>query len=559
MSASDGLFSIPEIKTDDASSQGGAFELRKKLLELANRRIEGLKLYEPMPVQAAFEMSHAKERVLRGSNQSGKTLSAAVEIARAVTGQDKYGRYPERDGICYAVGFDGKHLADPMWKKLSKAGAFKIIRDEKTNRWRTYRPWMPDDAKRESEARPAPPLIPPRFIESIAWEEKKMGIPKMVKLTTGWQLHFFSGNARPPQGSQADLAWFDEELADGEWYPEIAFRLFAKKGWFIWSATPQAGTDRLYTLHERAEKQVEQNVIPRTVEEFICLVDNNLHMTDQQKREIYDKLDEDDREVRVAGEFSRIHRVFPEYSSKIHEIAYRVIPHDWTRYIAIDPGRQVCAALFVAVPPPTSDEANHLFVYDEIYVRECDAVLFGEAMERKCRDQAFRAFIIDPNEAAKHETGSGVSIEDQYKAQLRLKNVSSQLSGHGFIYGNDNVLAGLEALRLWFKKPRGAIAGAIRDRVSAPPKIRIITERCPNFIWELKRYKYARIKGIPGDKPEKRNDHLVDCARYLAQYGPEWSAVTKLEHDAPVWRAYQQFLKATRGNMPKGLMLGPGK
>ena len=142
MSASS-IIEIPEstIDVQQIASEGQAFELRRKVVELANRRIEGLKLYNAMPVQQAFHMSHAKERVARGSNQSGKTLVAAIEVARAVTGQDQFDRYPKRDGVCYVVGFDGRHLADPMWKKLARAGAFRIIRDLGTKAWRTFKPW----------------------------------------------------------------------------------------------------------------------------------------------------------------------------------------------------------------------------------------------------------------------------------------------------------------------------------------------------------------------------------------------------------------------------------
>ena len=559
---------LDKVTAESLQSEGGLFEMRRLAQALAARKIEGLRLYEPMMIQQHFHMSRTRERVVRGSNRSGKTLSAAVEIATAVCGEDKFNRYPKENGVCYCVGFDGKHLADPMWKKLSKAGAFKMIRDLGTMKWRSFRPWIPSDKERENEAKPAPPLIPPRMIEFIAWEIKKTNQPSMVKLVNGWEIHFYSGNAKPPQGSQCDLAWFDEEIADSEWYPEIAFRLFDRNGYFIWSATPQAGTDRLFNLHERAEREQEANRQPRTVEEFVLLLENNIHATEEQKAAIAEKLDDDDKDVRIGGDFSRIYRIFPEYNSKDHGIPWRPIPADWTRYVSIDPGRQVCAALFLAVPPPTHDLGQHIFLYDEIYIRECDAVQFGHAMKLKCAGQEFREFFIDPHEAPKHDTGSGKTIEEQYRDQLRLNGVRSIVNGFGFTYGNMDVAAGIEAIRSWFRRigvKQLKIENRGEEKYNAEAKyfnrysaLRVIEEKCPNFVWEIKRYRHKVVKGIPTDKPEQKNNHLMDCLRYLRQADPVWVAPShRGGADPPVYTAFKKFMKS-QNQGGTGIHLGPG-
>jgi hypothetical protein len=44
-----------------------------------------------------------------------------------------------------------------LLQKLFKPGAFQIIRDEETGKWRVFRPDDPADMDREDEARPAPP------------------------------------------------------------------------------------------------------------------------------------------------------------------------------------------------------------------------------------------------------------------------------------------------------------------------------------------------------------------------------------------------------------------
>lgn len=551
---------------EEMESEGGLNNMRRLALAIALRRIEGLRLYEPLPgEQTRFHKSMALERVVRGGNRSGKTLACAREVAMIVTGQDTSGRLPKENGICYCVGFDGKHIADPMWKKLSRAGAFKIIRDIHGGHWRAYRPWLPEDLARKDEAKPAPPLIAPRMIKSIAWETKKLNQPSMVLLHSGWQIHFYSGNAKPPQGSQAHLAWFDEELADGEWYPEIAARLFDFRGYFLWSATPQAGTDRLYQLHERAEHQEEHDTQPRTVEEFVLHIDDNMHFTKEHKEELLDKFTEDDRDVRTSGDFSRINRVYPEYVSKYHEIAFRLMPPDWTRYAVIDPGRQVCAVLFAAVPPPGNPDSQHIFLYDEIYIRNCDAIQFGQAMQRKCMGQTFYQFLIDPHEAPKHDTGGGRTVEEQYREQLMLHGVRCQTTGFGFTLGDMQVEAGIEAVRpllrrIGLQEPMTAKGvfdpqAKLYNRYSP---LRVIGEKMPNFIWEIKRYRYKRTKGIVQNAPEQKHNHLMDCLRYLAQARPVWVPPTR--RGFPVSPAFAAFQKFTfgRGNQQEGILLGPG-
>src|SRR5260370_35448708 len=78
--------------------------LRNIIGEVVRRRAEGLRLYEPLPEQERFHQSSYQERLLRGSNRGGKTLPAAVEVARAVTCQDPYGKKPTTGGWCVSVG-----------------------------------------------------------------------------------------------------------------------------------------------------------------------------------------------------------------------------------------------------------------------------------------------------------------------------------------------------------------------------------------------------------------------------------------------------------------------
>src|SRR5262245_2200054 len=181
--------------------------LRAVANELAKRRCEALNLYEPLDVAKEFHSSPAAYRMVVGANRSGKTLMAAVELARACTGRDPHGKYTATGGSAFIVGKDQRHLGQVIYDKLFRAGSFRIIRDRQTGAWRALRPWLAEDHERASrgEAKLAPPLIPRRYIESISWEKKAENVPAKISLVTGWELFFYSSLGKPPQGSSISL------------------------------------------------------------------------------------------------------------------------------------------------------------------------------------------------------------------------------------------------------------------------------------------------------------------------------------------------------------------
>ncbi len=524
--------------------------LKEAAAELAQRRCEALRLFEPLPVQQAFLASVARTRLARGSNRSGKTLVAAVEVARAATGQDPHNKYPKQNGRYYCVAKDLKELGEVMYPKLFRAGAFKIIRDEQTGLWRTFR--LGADAARKDEAKLAPPLIPPRLVKSISWHNKAEGQPSLVKMHNGWELSFYSSNGAPPHGADIDGFWFDEEILNESWYGEMSARVLDRHGRGIWSATPQAGTDQLYDLHERAEKEVETRLRvptdePPGVEEFVLTLADNPHISARAKANLEADLTEDEKLVRVGGEFaSATYRVYPEFSIAVHGEDYFTIPTDWTRYAAIDPGLQICAVLFGAVPPPR--RGDFLYLYDELYIDRCDAEKFAQAMSVKCRDQDFEAFLIDGHGAGIGEIGSGKTVGRQYSAALAKYKVRSRTTGSDFRMGSDDIQAGVLAVK-----------GALRVRADGTTKLRVMRGRLPWFEAEIKRYHNKRQAGHVKDEPDqRRNSHLMDDLRYLVSANLQWVKPTRGSNlESPAYRAFMRLNKKTPQD--SYIRLGPGR
>ena len=86
------------------------------------------------------------------------------------------------------------------------------------------------------------------------------------------------------------------------------------------------------------------------------------------------------------------------------------IPADWTRYMAIDPGHQVAAALFMAVSP---DEQMWV-VYDQVYCRQANAEKFAKEIKQHLGQTVLRSMIIDMHGGRLTDIGSGRSVAEQY-------------------------------------------------------------------------------------------------------------------------------------------------
>ena len=504
---------------------------------LAGRYREALRLYEPMGRQAEFHQSQAKIRLLTGSNSGGKTLAGAVEMARALCRQDPHRKYPDV-GKAICVGLDQSYLGEVFWKYLFRPGTFKVIRDMNTKgrvkSWRPWRPWDPADQARADQARPAEPLIPKRFIKpgGISWNRASAEIPERVTLTTGWEVLFRSSVSKPVLSISLHLGWFDEEISEQfDWYEEMQARLLRTGGLLYWSATAQRATEQLYRLHERYVQG------DRNVEEFHVALSDNKYIAEENKEFFAANLSSASHAVRVRGDYAlESFRVFPEFSMDYHGIDSFQVPRDWTRFMIVDPGR-ICAVVFVAVPPPDTPWGDMVLVYDECYLKECTANLFGSSVQAKATGQAFEAFLIDGHTARVPDYAFGVTLQEHYRDELAKRGVGSASTGSDFIHGSDDPEGSLESLR-----------ALMRRRDGQPPRFRIMRETCPKTRWEIENYFFKPEAGSGGSrpsiKPRDKHDHAIWCLKAIAAWNPGWVQ----PREAPVKEtgAYAAFMSKMR-------------
>jgi hypothetical protein len=529
--------------------------LKELQSEIRERKLEALKLYRPNPNQEKVHQCTSSEVLVIGGNRSGKSLCTFVEDARCVTNQDPYGKYP-KEGILVIVGKDWKHIGLVVVPLLFRDGAFRIIKDEVTGEWRAYNPAT--DEHRKKESRPAPPLIPRRLVKSTSWVLKSANYMQYCKLHTGWEIHFFSSEGDPVQGFQCDRAHIDEDINNENWVPELQARIVDRRGKFCWSAMPHSTNNALLGLKERADASEQALGEKSQIRQFkLRMLDNPFLDTDEKKKSLerWAALGEDVLRMRAEGDFITDSVLcYPNFDMGIHgmdrsELPDSQIPSNWCRFAVVDPGHAVTAVLFCAVPP-TED---YWLVYDQLYLRQCNAYIFGDEFSKRVRDWHFHAFLIDAHGGRLRDIGSGRLPVEQYTEQLLSRNIRSQITGSSFLAGCDDIPARMEATR-----------SAMHIRPQGTPILRVLRNACPDLEREMKRYRklvnYVSGTAIVTDKPNTKGEvHLCQCLEYLCAYRPKYHAppVHSNEPD-PWWVKWQRERKKRLGEGGPGyVFLGP--
>lgn len=220
--------------------------------------------------------------------------------------------------------------------------------------------------------------------------------------------------------------------------------------------------------------------------------------------------------------------MYPTFDMRVHgldreQLPGGQIPNDWCRYAVIDPGHSVTAVLFAAVPP----NEEYVLVYDQLYLRQCNAQIFGDEFSKKVKHH-FHAFIIDLHGGRLRDIGSGRLPVEQYTEQLVKRNIRSAITGASFLAGCDDIPARTEATR-----------NMLHIRPSGTPAIRVLRSSCPDLEREIKRYR-KRVNFVAGtavvtDQPVTKGDvHLVQCMEYLAAYRPTYHK-PPVEPEAEPW------------------------
>jgi len=214
------------------------------------------------------------------------------------------------------------------------------------------------------------------------------------------------------------------------------------------------------------------------------------------------------------------------------------IPHDWTRYFALDPHPVVPhAALWLAV-----DRWGDAWAYRELWPSRIagqpgnppeDDVRFSikdfveavqwlesaENPENQIQAEDVYKRVID---YAARAMGQGFFDEKpEYNFQLRFE----ELGGWKFDDSIKDHQAGYEAVNEWLK-PRDVeqVDGMFRPK----SRLHIFQDKCPELVLELHTNRFQQMtptmaeRADPTGKPMAKRNHETDCLRYLAMAGLEY-------------------------------------
>jgi hypothetical protein len=498
-------------------------QYKRMLAEKMRRECETLRLYEPLPYQDAFHRCTAQQALILKGNRTGGTLALMVEVARAFTGSDPYRKYPDKDGRIVVLGYGEKHIGRVFYDKLFRAGAFKLIRDLKTGKWRAFRPWPDDeggDLSRAAEAVKAPPLIPQRFIEGkIAWEKRSERVFSVVRAPNGWEIHATNSAGDPgqAQGFSVNLYALDEDTATPGWHEEAVGRVADCGGKIRWSALPHAKNNDLMSLVKFAKDEAEKPE-PKAVIIRASIFDNRYLPRKSVADAVADwkSKGEDIYRKRALGEINiNSTLMYPTFSRYVHDVmalsetsteAQRILaermgepPDNWTRYVSIDPGYTALAIEFLAVPPP--ELGNQVFLYDEVFIREpaVPSEAFGEAMQMKCSDRVIEAFIFDMHGGRLRSISSGEVPVDKYRQAIESRNIKSESLGFGFRHALDDRKRREEELRTLLAIQR-----------NSQPRFMVVVGKCPVFCAEMENFKKKTVKQMGVEMPLDEGDRRVN-------------------------------------------------
>lgn len=511
-------------------------EIRAFVEELARRGEESLKIFRPQDHQDRIFYSQASELLVRGGNRSGKSVCVACEVASAalrVPLRDSNGaqipfKYPaaNRQMTIWLVGFGEKHIGQTFHRLLFQPGLFEIIRDDVTGLWRDYQPWR--DWGRRQERRPAPPLIPKKYIESWGWKNKAIRHFEVCRLINGTEIYAFTSIGDPKMGDPVDLIWVDEAIKFPKHYAEWQARISDRKGRIIWSAWPGRVNSALINLHTRARSQKASG--KTDVEEVQLAFSHNKFIDDDEKRKRIEGWSEDEVRSRDYGEFvrgtSQVYPTFsvglhstpnergPEYDDAVDAILRKnggIPPDDWRRDLVLDPGHSHPGVLFAAIPPPKTGLAGVIF--NELYLPNSDATELATECAKIMTGTAYHLFVIDYHAGRQTPMGFSKTIADQYADAFAEAGLFSEMTGNGFQWASDGVDAGIDMVRT-----------RLRPGKDGRPWLRVVSKSCPNLLRQMELYEKTQdARGFVMDKPSPRQiDCLCDCLRYWVQVDPRY-------------------------------------
>lgn len=462
------------------------------LQEFQRRQEHAISRYKPSNEeghnQTSYHEATSRIRLLFGGNQSGKSHAAAFDCAINARGRNTYNpnsNIQGRDVEIWIIAPEYSLITNGIYRHLKN-----IIPD-----------W---DLIIEG------PKVPGHRLPTHMYVRRKDGFKTLIQFLSA------KGEQRAKfQAAAVDYFYIDEEIPFDIW-EELEARTLATSGTFSISATLVESYDWIMELETMAERNNPNVFLTRLNTEL------NPYLKKDAVEYLKSKWSSETLEYRFYGKARRLTGlIYNTWKSSEHIIKPFKIPHDWPKWCAIDPGIRTCAALWIAVGPD-----NRAYAYRELYthneplwqvariIKELEGYTLNKELTASFKHYVWEGEgeqiiirLIDPKSRTRSEAGEESIISQLY-------------SRFGLICtpADNAVRPGLEDCRFWLEP----------SQTGDPPQF-VIFDTLINFQEERRLYRARpivvarRTANEPIENPIKRNDHLMDCWRYIAREHPNWS------------------------------------
>lgn len=457
----------------------------------------------------------------------------------AATGQHiDHDKYPRKELQIACIGNDGKHLA-LMFSYLFEKPPYRKFKHPLTHQWLVVNENEPEHVRYKDLWEDADPMIPHRMLKggwkkAIAWESEKERIPRLVRLTNGTVIKFYSAYARNiPKGIKFHLVWIDEEIDYADrWLEEMRARIIDFNGFILWSATPQNATQEFLDM-QLASEHPDNNKKPYGEQTgfFLLQQQDNPYLSKEGSAGFKSKLSDEQLQIRYFGKSARSFRLaYPEFSTQRHVIQTVNHRYNDTRYLIFDPGVALAGVLFCMSPEQVEDpkeiekltEQERLYrcregcivIYDELYIPQANASLVAIKTKEKVdsiQARGIQDFTID-KKGSKTVVWRGMQVNENAGTIYMEALLKAGLIPHrpGWQYGSNEIQYGVERNKDYLCPQEDGI-----------PKL-FVTENCKYIIHEFKAHNKKRDSNGVFIGYEDKNNTLLSCLRYATTRGLEW-------------------------------------
>lgn len=472
-------------------------------IEVKMRRSHKLLFYEPLPKPEKFHTSGAVCRALFGGNRSGKTTAGGMEFLFHITGQ-----YPEWYPKEYR--YNGALIGRIVAKDFLKATGEVIVP--------FFEEWLD------------------MSLVERAWKNPQ-GIKIKWKLKNGSVFDILTHEQSTEQfeGWRGHLAWFDEPPPRDKYVATLRGMVdFQGRHWLTLTPLTQPWIyDDIYT------KQSDST--------FVVTMDirDNHHLTEAAIKEFESQLTEEEKEARLHGRFLHLSGlIYKEFMPDIHICAPVWPQKHWTKFMAIDPHeRNPTAVLWLAV-----DEKDNHWIYDELWLANMDVKQIALAILAQEGENTARVKMIDPHADKENMPAGGFN----FRKELMKYGVFTERANSDPLLGKSKIRQALT--------PR--FSTVLHKEV---PQLRV-GRNCTQTIFEFQHYiwddaRRNKEEYDPREKAKKKNDHFMDCLRYIYNFGPRYIPLEEEEEEIEYSGTYTKYPthKPSKGSYKSLIEHGTGQ